>query len=451
VVVVAILGTVVVVAGGSDNEGDEGDGRAEPDGILAWVRPGPPDESGLVVAGDTVCSTSGTELFCVEAATGEDVFSEQLPAPATAPTLAGDTLVVGADGGAGHGDLYGYSLDGRRLWEAAELQVLDVDEDVSVLRPRLPAAGNVVAVPTGSIVDTELVGVDARSGRELWRTPNTGHIGPVLSDGDRFYLFTLSPRPASVTAEDLRNLDPADPTDAEILVILEQYAAVDATEPLDPQDPEDLQFMLDIGLLELVNAELSNRVAPAVVALDPASGGELWRSEVGAGGTSTELSAALEEELDSPFALDSVVSIGDGGAVAVVLGGEPPQLVVLDVATGARRWDLPLAGRSAAVTYAEGTTIVVDGTDMRGLAPDGTERWRVATPGRRAEPGEDPFAPGLAVEEGRVYAFRSGLFAVDPADGDTRMLRRGLVEDVAVADDHLVVASAGLEAVRLPD
>jgi outer membrane protein assembly factor BamB len=121
---------------------------------------------------------------------------------------------------------------------------------------------------------------------------------------------------------------------------------------------------------------------------------------------------------------------------------------VLDVATGARRWELPLTGRSAELTHIEDTTIVVDGTDMRGLAADGTELWRVPTPGQRRD---DPFGPELAAGDGRVYAFRSGLFVVDPADGSTRTLRRGGVRDVAVADDHLVVASAGLEAVRLPD
>ena len=148
------------------------------------------------------------------------------------------------------------------------------------------------------------------------------------------------------------------------------------------------------------------------------------------------------------FGLDTVVRIGDSGAVAFTLAGEPPELLALDAATGARRWSQPLAGNSASLAHIEGTTIVADGTDMRGLDADGTELWAVPTPGQDRD---DPYAAHLAVEDGRVYAFRRGLFTVDPADGTSRMLRRGGVRDVAVAGDHLIVATVGLEAVRLPD
>jgi outer membrane protein assembly factor BamB len=435
---------VAVVAVAGRESDSEGPGRRGDDGIVAWARPGPSEDAELVVAGETICSTSERELFCVEAATGDEVFSEQLPAPATAPTLAADTLVVGADGGAGHGDLYGYSLDGQLLWEAGEIQVFDVDASVSVLRPRMPAVGNIVAVPTGGAITPEVAGVDARSGREVWRARGIGHIGPVLSDGERFYLYTLSPLPVSVTPDDLRNLDPADPLDADILAILEEYAAVDPANPLDPRNPEDLQFMLDTGLLELINAELSFRMGPQVVALDPASGAELWRAEIGAGDPA---GTAGDPASDSTFGLETVAAIPDSGAVAFTLAGEPPELLALDAASGARRWGQPLAGDSATLAHIDGTTIVVDGTDMRGLDADGTELWRVPTPGQGRD---DPFAPHLVVADGRVYAFRNGLFTVDPADGTSQMLRSGGVRNVAVADDHLIVASAGLEAVRLP-
>jgi hypothetical protein len=53
----------------------------------------------LAAAGDTVCTTGGRDLFCLDGRTGDELWSERLPGLATSPTVVDGTVVVGADGG----------------------------------------------------------------------------------------------------------------------------------------------------------------------------------------------------------------------------------------------------------------------------------------------------------------------------------------------------------------
>lgn len=440
VVVSALVGVIVVLSDGDD---DEDEGRPVPGEAAAedgWTRDGELHLVELAVDDETVCTTGDLDLFCVDGTTGEELWSEPVPGLATSPTLVDGTLVVGAEGGDQHGDLYGYSLEGRRLWEATRLRDVDIGSDSQAMRPALPAAGRIVAVPAGEVPTTELVGVDTRTGREVWRalapepagTPG-GPIGPAVSDGDRFYAVIMAPRSGPVTADDLRNLDPADPVDAAVLRILDEYASADPANPLDPSDPEDLQFMLDVGILELVNAELTAEPVTMLVALDGATGAELWRSELEA----------------AAYGVDAAVPVADRSAVAVVIGAESSRVVVLDVETGEQRWEAPLTSDRASVAHVDGVTVVAEGTTVGGFDDDGTELWRAALPGA----GHDPdVPPGLTVDGGTLYGFGADVFEIDPGDGGSRVIGRSVAAvDVAVAGDHLVVAGVGLEGIPLED
>lgn len=215
-VLVAVVGVVVIT-----NDDDSGPRRRSEDSGLAgdddgtWSTRGPtgPDVA-VVTDGEQVCTTDRDELVCVDGATGDRSVSVDLPADASPPTLAGETLVVAADGGAGRGDVYGYSLDGDLLWEATGLQDVDV-ETLVLLGTPLPAAGDVVAVSLGRGGLDGVVGIDARTGQELWRAGGVGNfdgsfavVGDLISDSQRFYGNALS-IDASAAQSGVVAVDPA--------------------------------------------------------------------------------------------------------------------------------------------------------------------------------------------------------------------------------------------------
>jgi outer membrane protein assembly factor BamB len=280
--VVAITVAVAVTGGGEAGE-DSGEDASEERSL----RPGPLEGAELVVDGDTVCSTSGRELFCVDAASGEELFSETLPGVATSPALAGETLVVAAGSG-----LYGYSLDGRQLWEAAGLRVDAVDADAPV-RPALPVAGDIVAVSAGPPGQEALVGVDARSGQEAWqvlseagRVPTWRRFGQAWSDGRRFYAAGLaaSPAPFSVPEATLVALDAATGAQLWRENLADETRVIDAVAPF--ADGSAVAFAL--------------RQPTRVIVLDVATGAHRWTSP-------------LTGELGSVAHTDGVTVVCDGG------------------------------------------------------------------------------------------------------------------------------------------
>jgi outer membrane protein assembly factor BamB len=396
--VVVVFGVVGLIVAAADRSPQLDPGRRGESVAGGWTHAGPAGTgtNGLVTDGRAVCSTAERELFCLNATSGEQLFSQTLPGPATGPTWAGDMVVVAADGGPGQGDLYGYTTGGELRWDAP-IQVEGIEEDIAALRPELPAADGTVAVPTDDGGFTQLVGVDARSGRELWRAYGSGGSldsseswtsmsGRMVSDGHRFYAMVLvHPSFDDIAAGQV----PAEP-------------------PV------------------------------ALVALDAGTGAELWRTEpLGS--------------LSDPTFVAGAALLSDESAVAVAIDGEPARVLVLDVATGDPRWDLTLEGDRARVAHVDGVTIVTDRTAMRGYDDGGAELWDEAAPGGEASSPSLP--PDLVVEGGELYALRLGVFRVDPADGARqRLVRDASARDAVVAGDHLVVSrlDQGILAVPLP-
>lgn len=360
------------------------------DTATTWERRDRSRVEGLVGNGELVCATEESELFCVDGATGDDVFSEPLPGPGTAPTLAGETLLVAADGGPGHGDLYGYSLAGEPLWEATEVDDIEID-DTALLRPDLPIAGGIVVVAIGESSSGGLVGVDVESGRVVWRSFGlqdpawlSDVVGPlggdVLSDGERFYMSAMVRSGATVSVDDIEEV---------------------------------------------------------VVAVDPATGAELWRTD--------------PREVGGEAFLDAVAPVdGDSGAVFAFVGDDA-EVFAVDTATGQRLWDVPTGGDRPAVVQFEDTTIVADAAAIRSYDAEGHELWSEASPERR-QSGADPRTPELVVDQGRLFAFGTHLYEIDAGNGATVALRRfDLTEDVAVAGDEVVTAGLNLVALPLPE
>lgn len=400
---------LVVNSASSEPSGD----RARPASTSAvvWDRTVAEDVYGVATDGEIACATGGDELFCVEADSGVEVFSERLPGAGTAPALVGETLVVAVDGdpgeggpveggpveggeveggpvegGSGRGHLSGYSTAGELLWQSGDLHDLYIEDATLGLYADVPAAGGVVAVPVDDAMGGAVAGIDAQSGEELWRASAGGSVlrpvGPVVSDGERFYVNTLAFGPD--TAADLL----ADPT----------------AEP-----------------------------TSAIVAIDAASGAEVWRSEV------------APDELG----VEAAARTADGAAVALTIAGEPGRVMVVDAATGAPRWEVPVTSDWVTVAQLDGVIVVADGSQLRGYDAAGGELW--SGPDPDGNPGGEPIPPELVVSEGRLLAFRLDLHEIDPSDGAAHRLGSHTVaEDVAVAGDHLIVAGNGLEAITLP-
>jgi outer membrane protein assembly factor BamB len=257
-----------------------------------------------VTNGEQVCSTSTSgDLYCVDAATGEPGFTQDVGATVTSPGLADDTLLVGVAVGTEMG-VQAYSLGGDRLWSAS-VEVGAADQ--------LGAVDGVVAVVDG-LTAGELVGLDLATGEERWRA-FTGDrafvptlVGGALTDGERFYVGMETydgggPTPESWVAA----IDPA--TSEELW-----------------RAPLGLEFDgFFLGLSDLAFSDDGNTVTFVVagdegtdhlVALDTASGEVRWRAVV-------------------PGMESSVVQVGDRVLVA---GG--PDLTAYGP-DGLEQWSVP--------------------------------------------------------------------------------------------------------------
>jgi len=325
---------------------------------------GPTD---LVADDQTVCGTDlDDRLFCLDGATGEALFTEQLVDRPVPFSIVDRTLLVGDHTGVDGSTLIAYSLEGDRLWEAAV-------EELSISEP--PVTGGVVAINDES--GSELVGLDLATGEERWRTalaasadPGSGRLlGQVFADGQSFYA-SLVPFGASA--------------------------------------------------------------ASAVVAVDPESGTERWRSEIDA----------------SDLPAHALARFDDGTAVALVVGRltRHQRLVVLDTATGRLRWQAPLGDSKATAVHVDGTTVVLVGAELRGYSSDGDELWRGDAPtGLDSEDNLDTrvlLLGRLFVAVDVVYLHSSHLYAIDPRTGVSREVVADPVGDVVMTADHLVLSDA---------
>jgi outer membrane protein assembly factor BamB len=364
--------------GGGAEPGSSGDG---------WEAEQFGNSQMLAADREQVCSvTSDSLVYCLDPATGEEVFSRQLYLGVlTSPVLADGGVLLGGSSSGADGTVFAYSADGGDLWEAPLVVTSD--------RPLL-VVGDVVAVVSGNGSDGALVGLDAGSGAERWRSYNVeaGSTAQLLSprvftDGNRLYVAVTETDGGGATG---------------------------------------------VG---------------HVVAVDPASGQEIWRSPAIAGiglGRSIASAAPFADGSAAAFAVDASAAGADG-----TRGGG--RVVVLDSATGAVRWEVPTT-TSASVAHIEGLTIAVDGTDMRAYDSTGGEVWEAELPVSEEAPAE-PAVTSLVVEGGRLFGIGRDVYAIDPTTGASELVAAsGTTSDVAVAGDSLVIASVfAVSAVPLGD
>jgi outer membrane protein assembly factor BamB len=188
--------------------------------------------------------------------------------------------------------------------------------------------------------------------------------------------------------------------------------------------------------IELLDPRAGN-ASGHIVALDPASGTEIWRSPLlGDVGFGLGIAAA------APFE--------DGSAIAFLMEGTPRRVLVLEAATGQLRWEVDLASVYASVVHIDGSTIVADGPVTRSYDGAGGERWAIRSPEIERTP--DFESPGeLVVDHGRLFSVGYDIHEIDPATGDSELIRDGVsATDVVIVDDLLIFAGiSGLEALPL--
>jgi outer membrane protein assembly factor BamB len=358
---------------------------------------------------ETVCgATSDGVLYCVDAATGVERFTEQLDGTPTGPALVDGAVVVairpetrGTEG------LFAYSVDGEPLWAAGLAATATYDVE-------LATAAGVVALPVDTPeTGTPLVGVDAATGEERWRLYDS-EDGPelvagesVYSDGERFYVGVKSF------------------PDLDVCVDSASEAVSD----------------------EVADACATGRLIYQVAAIDGASGAELWR-----------FSLPRTPDFDDLIDLGGVAALGDGSALAVVLGIGPDRLVMLDRVSGELRWEVPLASDYGSVAQVDDVVVVADyDQGIHGYDVAGDLLWSVPSPPSSVDGSEPAILGSLVTEGGRVYSVGFDLYEIDPTDGATRLVGAAASStDVAVIGDRLVVAGMrGIQVVprdaELPD
>ena len=345
-----------------------------------------------MLAGDSerVCSVSADKLlFCLDPATGEELFSHQFyDSIVTSPVLAGESVLVASSRSGSAGALVAFSTDGAEQWTIP----VDISSDRG-----MPVVGDVVAI-VGDAPAGQVVAVDVGTGDERWRA-----FGPA-GDGTRPHVVSTS-------------------------------AFTDGS-----------RFYVAVASEDATSAA---GASGQIVAVDPSSGEELWRSPVLPTITwSRGITAA------APFADGtSMAFLLDAGMVGE--DGKPldqREVVVLDTATGGLRWRVPVASVDAGLAHVDDRTVVVDGAEMHAYDADGRVAWTSPTPAGGDAPAE-PEPVTLVAEDGHLFAMGRDVFEIDAATGDHALvIDSGTTRDVVAAGDHVVVAGVfALAAVPLGD
>jgi outer membrane protein assembly factor BamB len=374
------LAVVAVVAGAAGVVVTRDDAGAHP-----WTdqRTNP---SGLASDGEVVC-TSGArdDLYCLDADGGEERVAVDLDGTTTSsPTIVGDTVLLGSDQG-----LYAYSLDGEEVWHATMAFAGDASSPSSV-----PVVGDTAAAIDSAGLASPVVGVDVATGEERWEAyrsagpsddetvTEVSSFSDVLTDGERFY----------VTTETMPSYVPGE------------------TPPIGP--------------------------AMTLVAIDPATGDELWQWEISSGSTSFPVATEV-----------TLLSDASAAAFVVESGGGAGHLVVLDTATGQQRWEEPLSDDFSSIAFVDGVLVVADGTTTVGYDTDGAEVWSVPLPD-----GSEVGLGGLAASGDRLFLAAYDLVEIDPADGANGVVLPGVsATDAVVVGELLVVATmSGVRSIVLP-
>jgi outer membrane protein assembly factor BamB len=369
------------------------------------------------VAGETVyvADDAGT-LYAVETATGAERWRLGTPiASASAPAVVADLLYIGTEDGA---LLAIDTATAEERWRFA------VAEQGAVNTPAVAAGVVYVGSEAGGFV-----AVDALTGEELWRgdtgddalgtavaADGIAYIGGSGDGGGHLYAFDAA------NGELLWRLDEALYTPAVLDGVAYSASFAGTFAALDPATGEE-RWRIELGG-PLRPPAVANGIVyvpsdgdRAVYALDAATGEQLWRFDVdgaidgpiavadGVAYVGTALGGVYaiggSEAVGTPVAASPVVAAPDG-ATPEAQARAPETEFLWETSGGAAAFDVPYG----MTIDPEGNLWVADAHDQFQIfAPDGTylETW--------GAPGSDAGQLDLTLPDGNVYG--SVMFAPD--------------------------------------
>lgn len=302
---------------------------------------------------NTMPALDGERLFVADGrgnvgvyltATGATGWSQTLPRPATSPAIADGVLVIGAGDGV-------HALDAGT---GAERWYVETENPVASA-PAIVASQVFVGLPDGT-----MTAIDLRSGVVRWRTPVSGPISRAASFGNG---LTFAGGEGGA------------------------FAAVRVADG-------SLVWRVSLGAGDLASSAFRDGVvytasgvdssaAHVLFALDAATGTERWHFASPGGGSL--FVGAVGPDLMYAVGLDGIVyALRDGaviwsfdaaapiGSVASLTGGllyvsiSDGRIAALDASTGARRWEVSVAGDPGPTIAAQGRLYV--GTSVGILA-----------------------------------------------------------------------------------
>ncbi len=299
--------------------------------------------SSPVVAGGRVYITAASayregrlHVLCFDAATGEKKWERQLAStgstmchPKTsmaAPTPVADTKGVYALFATG--DLVAFDREGDLRWyRALERDYPDITNQVGMAASPV-LAGDVLLLPLENAGDSFALGVDAKTGRNRWKTPRARGVNWVTPTVARFQGKT------SVLFQTAREITAYNPVNGEEQWTYkgENLGSIPSPAVLDdlvivPGNPSVGLRVSDGGKPERVwkSRKLPASYASPVVyqgriyaltgigvaCLDPATGEEIWRERLGSGFSASPIVAGGKLYVAKEDGVTCVVQLGD--------------------------------------------------------------------------------------------------------------------------------------------
>ena len=182
------------------------------DGDRAWRVERERRQPDLLMADDTmVCGNDVWEVFCLDLATGDELFHirgadlMEVLAVSDGTVLIGESPVNASNGTV----LRALGRDGRQQWQVTG------SYDLSL---RVPVIDGVAVVPADDL-DRSLQGVDLATGEQVWEAPYPGEVvdvlespylvGATVTDGENVYRTMIRPGRAGDPRVEIVAIDPA--------------------------------------------------------------------------------------------------------------------------------------------------------------------------------------------------------------------------------------------------
>jgi outer membrane protein assembly factor BamB len=270
---------------------------------------------------------------------------------------------------------------GARIWTA---DLTPDTRDETIASGGLATDGTILYATTGQ---ADLVAVNAVEGKILWRQPVSSPLraAPTVSNG-RIFIIGVDNRLMSLNAKDGSLVWSYDGVNESAALLGGASAAVDAGVVVAPFSSGDI----------------------AGLRLD--NGRQLWQESLFSLRRSNSMEAITAIRAMPVVFKNVVFAIGHGG-----------RMVALDLATGGRRWELPIGGTQTPWLAGDFLYVITNNEELVCIEADGRIKWVTSLPSVVGDKKYHFSGPILA--GGKLYVSGSDakLYAITPEDGVVRM------------------------------